>query len=175
MSRRRKMSLAVEGAYGSPSYDPLVGMARSLLNDIHINLGGADVFTRDDLLSMPSLSSVSTISRYRYICGAVDILLRTGDLVAKSRTDLVTPGRAKLWPGERMHEVYGRTVEGIVDEEIGVAAPFGVMNVVALWVHADRHLTVGVKRTVVRTVLRQMARAGTIERSGYDSFTKKGH
>lgn len=148
-------------------FEPHEREANALLAGIERELPEVDYFTREDLLHLTTFNHVATITRYNYVRAALDLLIRKGAVVAKSRTDLCLPKASKRYNdgvndlGDRYQRVIKRCINSQSDD-------FGVMDVVALW-KADPHLTVNTKRVAVRAALKVMVREGTLEKN--DDYT----
>lgn len=139
--------------------DPFARHARALLADIATHLPEVVFFTREDLLHLPCFEGVATITRYRYVCGAVDLLLRQGKLVSKSRTDLTLPRMQRSYEMQAaMATNYEATLTLLIMPQ---RAPFSTMDVVRAW-KTDQHLTENAKRVATRSYLRELARRGLV-------------
>lgn len=156
---------AAKGRYGATPFDPAEPYAKALIADIKAHLPEVDYFQREDLLHLPCFQGVATITRYRYVCIAVGLLVRQGKLIAKGRTDLCLPSKQSRYDSEEsLSERYGATIRRLVISRIGA---FTVMDVVTLWRRSDQHLTDNTKRVAVRGTLRELAREGKVEVDGY--------
>lgn len=165
-SRPAEPKLARDGHYGAAPYDPTEMYARAMLDGISTELRDADFFQREDLLHLKCFQHVSTITRYRYICDAVHWLLEGGKLVAKSRSDLCLPGKAKAYDAiseTPLVERYDRQVHRLVTQQKG---PFTVDDLLRAW-RADPHISLNSKRVALRTVLGQMVRHRELQRDGF--------
>lgn len=156
---------AAAGRYGAVPYSPAIKDAEALLHDIKQHLPEVIFFRREDLLHTPCFSSVSTITRYAYVCRAVDHLLTTGALVAKSRTDLCLADRQHRYKdADHLGTRYAATIRRVVL----TATPevFTVMDVVRGW-KSDQHLTENSKRVAAREALWDLAHEGLLALDGY--------
>jgi hypothetical protein len=142
--------------------------AEILLRAIKSDLGDVGFFTREDLIHLPVLSHVATITRYMIVCRAVDTLIAGGYVVAKSRTDLCLPGKSKQYVHATLSSQYITTVRKIV-KSIPPKTRITVMSVVENW-KMDQHLTENNKRVAVREVLKDLTRRGEIKPGNYYDY-----
>lgn len=140
-------------------------IAKALLADIRRHLPEAPFFQREDLLHLPALSGVATITRYRYVCLAVHLLVQQRKLVLKGRSDLCLASRAGEYEAETddFSKRYERTIRATATQQRG---SFLVMDVVRAW-RSDQHLTENSKRIAVRQTLRRMAREGVLHQTDF--------
>lgn len=146
-------------------------MAEALLADIERHLPEAAFFQREDLLHLPAFQGVATITRYRYVCAAVDQLLWSRKLVAKGRSDLCLSSRSRDYrqAAGDLSERYGKTVLRLVQERKG---NFHVMDIVRDWT-SDQHLTENTKRIAARGALKRLVREGALVSKDGMSFLKQ--
>jgi hypothetical protein len=147
-------------------------VAAILLRAIKQELGEADFFTREDLLQLSVLSHVSTISRYQTVCMGVHLLLIRNEIVAKSRTDLCLPAKAKRYSETSLAEQYIGTIRKLIARH-----PPGervhVMDVVGEWT-TDPHLTVNNKRVAVRNAIKRLVGEGLLQAGTDFDFLRTG-
>lgn len=151
------------------SYQPEVmdfdqANAESLMESIKEHLSDVAYFTRDDLLYIPAFAHVATITRYRYVCMAVHHLLETGQLIAKSRTELVIRGTAystKYKDVQNHIDEYSVSVRQLIANSLARRV-FRINNVVDAWKN-DQHLTNNAKRVIARECVRYMKKEGLIK------------
>lgn len=127
--------------------------ARIVMHCIEQELGGAEFFTREDLLQLSALQSVATITRYQHVCHAVHRLIAGRKLIELSRTELAVPGGvvAGRQGVENLKVNYVKTIDRLA----GKFETFSVMDVVDEWT-SDQHLTTNAKRVAVRHRLRHL-------------------
>jgi len=137
-------------------------LGRMLLADITAHLPEATFVTRDDCLFLPCMESWATITRYAYVCRAVNWLIAHNELVPKSRTDLCLASRQGEYDDElNLADRYGPTVRRIV---LSQREPFTLMDIVRSWERkSDQHLTQNTRRAATRSILRRLAHDGLIE------------
>lgn len=162
---------AASGRYGAIPHDRVAVLAGSLLGAIEASLDGADYFTREDMLHLDVFDHVSTISRYRLLCYAVEFLLRNGSLVEKSRTDFCLPGRSRSYPGGAgpLADSFGPALKERIAAAFRRSEQFTTGDAVKEWT-TDNHLTGNVKRLVVRRVLAEMVKAGALRRINENAY-----
>lgn len=146
-------------------------MAAIVLRAIKTELGDVDFFTREDCLYLSVLSHVSTITRYQDVCGALAHLIAEGEVIAKSRTDLCLPTKARRYVDEPLAQQYLPTIRKIV-ARMDTGTRVDVMSVVNAW-SMDQHLTTNGKRVAVRNALKILLREGLFDRGeAYDYIVK---
>jgi hypothetical protein len=153
------------------SVDPTEEMAKALLADIKQHLPEVVFFQREDLLHLPVFQYVATVTRYRYVCDAVNYLLSTNRLVALSRTDLALPGNKSRYREIHLEHDYDNTVAELILQYEGERIE--IPRVLLAW-RSDQHLTDNSKRIAIRGALRRMFENGTVSRAGY-FYMKKGN
>ena len=164
---------AERGDYGTPVPSLEGRLADLLWSGIDNELDVFDSFTRDDLLHLDALSYVSTITRYRYVLAAVDVLVERGDLIKKNRTDLVVFGRSKQWKSantyvEEHYEELLKIVRGFIKRHDEVT----VMMVADAW-SLGLNMTRGVKRTIVRKAMERFCKDKHLMRAAPGRYSKR--
>jgi len=158
-------AMALQIAPRRVTNDPVALMGQSLLKDIQVHLAEATFFQREDLLHLPTFSHVSTITRYRYVCAAVEYLIRTRKLAPRSRSDLCLAERKGQYEDQGdLIDRYRPTVKRLLGD---APEQITVMALVDRWTRTDQHLTVNTKRVIIRETLRHMAREGALVPDGY--------
>jgi hypothetical protein len=142
--------------------------ARVILASVKRELGDAEFFTREDMLQLPVLAHVATITRYQEVCAAVQRLIIERQLVELTRTELCLAGQESRVNMQPRRETYGRTIRKLVTA-MPMREPFGVMDVVAEW-RSDPHLTINAKRVAVRQELRALVKDDEMI-AAHDDFT----
>jgi hypothetical protein len=153
---------ASTGAYGAKPHDPTERRATALLAGIQMELGDVGFFTREDLLHLSALSYVATITRYTYVREAVGWLLERDKLHAISKTELCLRGRQREYlPPDRLIAQYRETVLRIVRTMAHGGDVVSVRDVLDGW-QGDTHLSLNVKRVMVRKMLAHFTHDGLL-------------
>lgn len=162
ISVQKRPSPASSGAYGARPFNPVESNANALLEDIERELADVDFFSREDLLHLSTFQFVATITRYRYVGDAVNYLLERGKLLAKSRTEMCLPGRAKRYrgPDELVNEFSG-TVLRLARKELAQYETVSVGDIIDAW-ETDHHLAENSKRVIARRICRALVREGEL-------------
>lgn len=170
-----KAKTAASGAYGAPVWSRTNEAADILLKSITSQLHDVDYFTREDLLHLPAFDHVSTITRYRYVCDAVKLLLERGKLHAKSNTELAVTGKQRRYrPISYQVAEYQQTVLYLARDYYNrVSTSFGISQLLSRW-KTDTHLTENVKRVIIRHCLRALVKEGLLVRNGLNNYSVKG-
>jgi hypothetical protein len=147
--------------YGAKPFNAIAPLASQIIDDIHSEMPEVDFFTREDLLHLPCLGHISTISRYRYLCHAVRYLVDQRKLVLRG-TNLLLPSKAKFSVGTN-----SALADQFYDNILRLALrlkgrDFHVMDVVALW-KTDPQLTTNSKRIAVRMALKIAVQSDSLE------------
>lgn len=160
--------------FGVKLEDRSTRQADALLRAIEAELPGADFFTREDLLHLSTFSEVATITRYAYVCEAVNVLLARGRLLPRSRTELCLLGRARRFRAIDQHAREFESRISVLATELAQRhsdRTFSIMEIVRLWsASSDPHLAENVKRATARTVIKNLVRSGTREKAGIGRF-----
>lgn len=142
-------------------------LASVVLRAIDANFG-VSYFTREDLLQLPVLSHVSTISRYGLVREAITLLFQTGAVRADTRTMLRVAGHVPTISPTDLYSQFKYDIDRLVEAR-PQGERFNVMDIVRAW-KSRADLTTNVKRTAVRSGLRTLAAHGVIMQSDSDSF-----
>jgi hypothetical protein len=153
---------AERGDYGTPVTTREGEIANALLASIKRELADADYFTREDLIHLGAFNFVATITRYNYIRIGIRILIDRGQMIEKSRTELVMVGKAKKWqPIAKQVSTQEENILQLTRQILDSGEKVTVMGVVDAW--KDQNLTQNVKRSIVRNAFLQFVRDGIIE------------
>jgi hypothetical protein len=143
-------------------------------------------FTRDDILGLVSqmrldstdawaastygVNDVATGTRYRKVCGAVQLLVAHHELASLDWLRLCLPDmHAKLSQETPPQILYLPTVRKLIKQNFQTGAALDAMAVVRLW-HSDQHVPENVKRMAVRGVFPLLARERLLRRGEFNQF-----
>lgn len=160
---------AAEGAYGAPSYDRTAHHAKALTRAVELYMPDAAFFTRDDLMYLPTFSSLALVTRYYYVCQAVTYAVERGWMLPVSRTQLVLSGKKRQYLGaSKQTEQFRNTVLNLLPAR----GSFSFTATLDAW-QTDTHLSQSAKRTIVRETFKTLMREGIITRLDVDEFARK--
>lgn len=140
----------------------------ALLTAIKQELGNATSMTREDLMHLKVFDHIATITKYQLVRVMVKYLVRRGDLVTKSRTDLCLLSHQRAYVDAPLHEQYFGTVSSLVSAQ-DIRSRTTIMDIVSFW-KTDPHLTVNNKRVAVRGSIARLIREGYLRRADEFEF-----
>lgn len=161
---------AAEGEYGSVSYNRDALYAKKMIEEIKSVMPDAAYFTREDLLHLPCLQHVATITRYHYVCKAVAYAIERKWMMRGDKTELYLAGGSKKY-AQSEHDV-GAYIPAIVklinDNTDGW---FAVFDIVGYWEN-DQHLTLNAKRSIVRRAIKHLVHRNFLKSVGLNIYEK---
>jgi hypothetical protein len=151
--------------YVEPTETALESFTKELLAAVKRDFAEVDYFTREDCLHIVG-ESIATITRYQYLCLAMQNLIDRREVIPMTRTDLCLPKMAKRYgqaSSQSIGEQYDRVISRIIHKHFPPGEEFNAMSVVNYWT-TDNHLTRNAKRVTARACLNLMVRDGRIGR-----------
>lgn len=141
----------------------------ALVDCIKRELADAASFTRDDLLYLSVFDSVATITRYRYVCSAVQYALSRRWLLEINRSELCLYGGKNRY---KEHIGFQADYNELVLEGIPHDRAFRVSDILRWWLPIDHHISPGTKRTIIRVALKHYVHKGVIEELSFGEYQR---
>lgn len=153
--------------FGSMPQTKLESYSAALLRAIRRELGDATFFTREDCIHLALLNHVSTMYRYSMVCVLLRFLEQKGEVIIKSRTNIILKGdHEKSYSEIPLSQQHYDRIFSIIRSMVPQSHTT-VMDIVSLWT-TDPHLTINNKRVAVRGAINRLVKGRLLRR--HDDF-----